>query len=155
MTLRTRPSSRQLAAWRAFLEAHHGVVALLADELEQAGLQLGFYDVLIHLSEAETPGLRMADLARRVLISRSGLTRLINRMEEEGLVLREPSPEDGRGYYVLPTPRGEAALRRASPTHLEGVHRHFSSLLTDEETEVLLAALARVARMANPVNTRR
>jgi DNA-binding MarR family transcriptional regulator len=152
--MRERPSPQQLAVWRVFLEAHHAVTGLLAEELEEEGLPIGFYDVLVQLSEANAPGLRMAELARRVLLSKSGLTRLVDRMEEEGLVDRRPSPEDGRGYYVMATPRGRAALRSASPTHLEGIARHFSSLLTGEETAVLWAALNRVAQSAVATSTR-
>ena len=90
----------------------------------------------------------MADLARRVLLSKSGLTRLVDRMVEQGLVRRRPSPEDGRGYYVVATRLGRNALRRASPGHLRGVAKHFTSLLTDDELKVITDAMNRVADSA-------
>jgi DNA-binding MarR family transcriptional regulator len=143
-----RPNREELAAWRAFLEAHHAVMAVLGEELEEIGLPIGFYDVLVQLSEGEPGGLRMADLARRVLLSKSGLTRLVDRMVGQGLVRRRPSPEDGRGYYVVATPLGRSALRRASPGHLRGVANHFTSLLTGDELRVITEAMNRVADSA-------
>ncbi len=146
--MKTRPTSDELAAWRAFLEAHHAVMAVLGEELEEIGLPIGFYDVLVQLTEAEPGGLRMAELARRVLLSKSGLTRLVDRMAGQGLVRRRPSPEDGRGYYVVATNLGRSALRQASPGHLRGVANHFTSLLTEEELRVVTRAMTRVADAA-------
>ena len=146
--MKTRPTREELAAWRAFLEAHHAVMAVLREELEEVGLPLGFYDVLVQLTEAEPAGLRMAELARRILLSKSGLTRLVDRMAGQGLVRRRPSPEDGRGYYVVVTNLGRNALRRASPSHLRGVAKHFTSLLTDEELKVITRTMNRVADAA-------
>jgi DNA-binding MarR family transcriptional regulator len=143
-----RPKREELAAWRAFLDAHHAVMAVLGEELEEIGLPIGFYDVLVQLSEGEPGGLRMADLARRVLLSKSGLTRLVDRMVRQGLVRRRPSPEDGRGYYVVATPLGRSALRRASPGHLRGVANHFTSVLTGDELRVITEAMNRVADSA-------
>lgn len=141
------PTREELAAWRAFLEAHHAVMAVLGEELEEIGLPIGFYDVLVQLTEAER-GLRMAELARRVLLSKSGLTRLVDRMAGQGLVRRRPSPEDGRGVYVVATNLGRAALRRASPGHLRGVSNHFTSLLTAAEVKVITGAMNRVTAAA-------
>lgn len=145
--MRNRPTRQELAAWRAFLEAHHAVMAVLGEELEDIGLPIGFYDVLVQLTEAER-GLRMAELARRVLLSKSGLTRLVDRMAGQGLVRRRPSPEDGRGTYVVATNLGRNALRRASPGHLRGVATHFTSLLTAEELVVITTAMNRIADAA-------
>jgi DNA-binding MarR family transcriptional regulator len=122
-------------------------MAVLGEELEEIGLPIGFYDVLVQLTEAER-GLRMAELARRVLLSKSGLTRLVDRMAGQGLVRRRPSPEDGRGFYVVVTNRGRSALRRASPDHLRGVVSHFTSLLTADELPVITRAMNRVADAA-------
>ena len=146
--MKNRPTRDELAAWRAFLEAHHAVMAVLGEELEEIGLPIGFYDVLVQLTEAEPGGLRMAELARRVLLSKSGLTRLVDRMASQGLVRRRPSPEDGRGYYVVATKLGRNALRRASPGHLRGVANHFTSLLTADEMKVITRAMTRVADAA-------
>jgi DNA-binding MarR family transcriptional regulator len=154
--MKSRPNREELAAWRAFLEGHHAVMAVLGEELENAGLPIGFYDVLVHLTEAGPGGLRMADLARRVLLSKSGLTRLVDRMVGQGLVRRRPSPEDGRGFYVVATSFGRLSLRRASPVHLRGIADHFTSLLTIEELRVITNAMNRVAESAGfgPVDQR-
>lgn len=145
--MKRRPTREELAAWRAFLEAHHAVTVVLSEELEEIGLPIGFYDVLVQLTEAER-GLRMSELARRVLLSKSGLTRLVDRMVGQGLVRRRPSPEDGRGFYVVATSLGRRALRRASPGHLRGVVNHFTSLLTAEELAVVTRVMTRVADAA-------
>lgn len=152
--VRSRPTRGQLKVWRAFLEAHHAITNTLSVELEVSGLSIGFYDVLVQLTEAGTDGLRMADLARRVLISKSGLTRLIDRMNGAGLVVRVPSPEDARGLRVLATPEGRAALRWASPIHLRGIATHFTSLLSEHELAVIGEALARVTRAASTAGAR-
>ena len=146
--VKIRPNREELAAWRAFLEAHHALMAVLGEELEEIGLPIAFYDVLVQLNEAGPGGLRMADLARRVLLSKSGLTRLVNRMVAQGLVTRRPSPEDGRGFYVEATKGGRQALRRASPAHLRGIANHFTSLLTGDEVRVITNAMTRVADAA-------
>lgn len=139
----------QLAAWRAFLEAHTYTTEILSRELkEEQDLPLSWYDVLVHLHEADDHQLRMQELADRVLLSKSGLTRLIDRMEREGLVLRRACPSDRRGTFAELTDHGIATLRRSAPTHLRGVREHFTSLLSDEEAEILESALDRVAAAA-------
>jgi DNA-binding MarR family transcriptional regulator len=147
-----RPQRAGLAAWRAFLEAHHAVVEALGDELERAGLSLSMYDVLVHLIEAGGAGLRMADLAQRVLLSKSGLTRLVDRMALAGLVTRQPSTADARVVHVVPTPAGIATFRRISPTHLRGVARHFTSMLSPEETVVITTTMGRLVQAASAAN---
>ena len=146
--MKSRPTREELAAWRAFLEAHHAITAVLGEELEEIGLPIAFYDVLVQLNESGPDGLRMVELARRVLLSKSGLTRLVDRMVQQGLVRRQPSPEDGRGYYILPTARGRKSLRRASPGHLRGVAIHFTSHLSADEIKAITNAMTRVAKAA-------
>lgn len=87
----------------------------------------------------------MRDLADRVLLSRSGLTRLVDRMVDADLVYRSPDPDDRRGTLACLTPAGTSALRAAAPVHLRGVQEHFGSVLQDDEVEVLRAAMERVA----------
>jgi DNA-binding MarR family transcriptional regulator len=99
----------------------------------EAGMPLAWYDVLLQLVEAPQHRLRMAELADRVLLSRSGLTRLVDRLQAEGLVCREPSPDDARGTYTVLTDAGYAALRRAAPVHLDGIRRHWLSHFSDDE----------------------
>jgi len=139
------------AAWRAFLEAHARTMARLGRELQEGeDLPLAWYDVLVHLSEGPSCGLRMQELADRVLLSQSGLTRLVDRMETEGLVERRRCADDGRGTLAVLTRAGMARLRRAFPSHLAGVREAFGDLLSDEEAEVMARALQRVAAASQP-----
>ena len=145
-----------LLAWRAFLEAHAHVSELLARELRDAeDLPLTWYDVMVQLSEAPDHELRMQELAAAVLLSKSGLTRLVDRMEAAGLVHRRRYPDDRRGTLARLTDQGYARLRATAPTHLKGVQQHFVDVLSDEEAEVLGRALARVAEHARTVDEAR
>lgn len=141
-----RIPARRLAAWRAFLEAHARVTEVLGRELrDEVQVPLAWYDVLVHLQEAEGQRLRMQELADAVLLSKSGLTRLVDRMESEGLVQRAACPDDRRGTFAELTPKGFELLRSTAPTHLRGVDEHFTSLLDEDEVEVLASALRRIA----------
>ena len=136
----------QLAAWRTFLEAHARTTELLARELKESeGIALTWYDVLVQLSEADGHRLRMQELAEQVLLSKSGLTRLIDRMERHHLVHRSACPSDRRGTFAELTPEGLAMLRKAAPTHLRGVREHFAELLDDDEAAMLTELLGRIA----------
>ena len=136
----------KLRAWVAFLEAHARTVELLTRELkDEEGLALSWYDVLVQLSEADDGQLRMQDLADAVLLSKSGLTRLIDRMETAGLVRREACPSDRRGTFAAITEEGMRTLRATYPTHARGVRQHFTDLLDDDEARVLERILRRIA----------
>ncbi len=139
-----RIDEERLAAWRAFLRAHVVVIDALGRELEAArGLPLTWYDVLVNLHAAGGRQ-RMHELARSVLLSKSGITRLVDRMEDAGLLTRETCPEDRRGMLAALTPAGRAALRAASPVHLRGLQEHFGRHLTDDEAAVLRSALEKL-----------
>ena len=136
-----------MRAWRAFLVAHARVTDTLATELEaETKLPLTWYDVLVQLSEADENKLRMQDLARAVLLSKSGLTRLVDRMASDGLVTREPCLDDRRGTFVCLSPAGRKRLDGASPTHLRGIAEHFTSYLTEAEAKTLHALLDRIVQ---------
>jgi DNA-binding MarR family transcriptional regulator len=140
---RTRPTREELAAWRAFLRAHAVLTrALEAELLAEQDLSLAAYDVLVQLAEAPERRLRMTELADLVLLSRSGVTRLVDRMEKSGLVSRCPVESDGRGVAAQLTDAGLSRLRTAARTHLAGVARHFAARLDDEDR----AALERISR---------
>ena len=140
------PGREGMAAWRAFLEAHARVTAQLERELMAAhGFGLPWYDVLVQLNEAPERQLRMTELASAVLLSKSGLTRVIDRMLEAGLVERMADRGDRRGVVVTLTAQGLNQLRTAAPTHLEGIQQHFAGLLEGDEAKVLAGALGRVA----------
>src|SRR5215210_5357769 len=109
----------ELGAWRGFLRVHAALVRALDAELDGLhGLPLTSYDVLIHLKAAPGKRLRMAELADSVLLSRSGVTRLVDRLEREGLLARDSCSSDGRGCFAVLTEAGERVLARARPTHL-------------------------------------
>lgn len=136
---------RKMAAWRAFLTAHARVTEALERELRDTeGLPLTWYDVLVQLSEADDHRLRMQELAARVLLSKSGLTRLIDRMEDEGYVTRYPCQDDRRGTYAQMTDAGYDTLKRTAPTHLAGIREHFADVVDGDEADVVAAALTRV-----------
>jgi DNA-binding MarR family transcriptional regulator len=139
---RSVPTREQLASWRTFLRAYALVNRVLEAELvAEQQLSLAAYDVLVQLYEAPGHRLRMTELADAVLLSRSGVTRLVDRLEKAGLVSRCPVAGDGRGVAAELTEAGATRLRTASRTHLTGVMRHFVEPLGDE-----LAELERISR---------
>lgn len=138
-------SAPELAAWRAFLRAHAHVTRQLENELQaDADLPLASYDVLVQLSEAPGRRLRMTDLADRVLLSRSGLTRLVDRLERGALVARAKCPSDARGTFTVLTDAGLQRLRDAAPAHLDGVREHMTRHLEPAELDVLTDLLTKL-----------
>src|SRR5215470_11101858 len=115
------------AFWRAFLRALTVVPRALEADLASQGLSLTDYCGLMHLSEAPGGRLRMSDLAGRCALSLSGTTRIVNRLEDQGLLRREPSASDGRSFDAVLTDAGFARLRRVWPVHLTSVRRHVIS----------------------------
>jgi DNA-binding MarR family transcriptional regulator len=151
MTVQQGLTRTELTAWRTFLRAHATIVrALETDLLAEHDLPLASYDVLVQLSEAPDRRLRMTDLAERVLLSRSGLTRLADRLEREGLLRREACPSDARGTLAVLTEAGLDRLRGAWPTHLRGVQERFASRLDADEMSQLGALLAKVVPDGTP-----
>jgi DNA-binding MarR family transcriptional regulator len=141
-----RVDARGMRAWRNLLRAHAQVTRVLEAELEEAhGLPLASYDVLVQLAETPDGALRMSELADAVLLSRSGLTRLVDRLVKEGLVERRSCPSDLRGTLAVLTPAGLARLRDASGTHLRGVARNVLSHYSPAELELLGDLLGRLA----------
>ena len=140
-----RPNAEQLAAWRMFLRAHASLTRRLeADLLFEHQLPLASYDVLVQLVEAPERRLRMTELADKVLLSRSGLTRLVDRLEREGLVRREACETDARGLFAVLTDEGFGRLRTAAPTHLRGIEDYVVSRFDDAELAALGALLGRL-----------
>jgi len=135
-----------MRAWRALLGAQHRLGRVLDLELQAAhGTTLADHEVLIILSEQPEGALRMADLADMLTISRSGLTRRVDRMAAVGLVSRERCASDGRGVFARITPAGWRALEVATPVHVAGVRRHFVEALDPDELDFLALALEKVA----------
>lgn len=141
----TRLDERELAAWRGLLRVHAAMTKELDAELEhEHGLALSSYDVLLTLAEAPGRSMRMSDLADSVLLSRSGLTRLVDRLERDGLIERRECPSDRRGQLAVLLPAGRRMLATAQRTHLDGVRRRFLDDLDDEQLEQLAAVWERV-----------
>lgn len=132
-------------AWRSWLTAITLVPEQLGRELQAAhGLTFADYDILVRLSESEDHRLRMRDLARKTLVSRSRLTHQIDRMERAGLVARSVCEEDGRGLLAVMTDKGWQLLQAAAPEHVESVRRHLVDVLTPEELTALGTASAKL-----------
>jgi DNA-binding MarR family transcriptional regulator len=136
----------ELGAWRGLLRVHAGMTkALDAELVREHGLPLSSYEVLLFLADAPDGRLRMSELAEGVLLSRSGLTRLVDRMEREGLLRRERCEDDARGYHALITDKGRELFGRARRTHLDGVRERFLSRLSPEELRTLARLWEKVA----------
>jgi DNA-binding MarR family transcriptional regulator len=138
------PSERGLAAWQALLQAHATLMRRLELDLaEESGLALADFDVLAQLALAGGE-LRMTDLAQRALISRSGMTRRVARLVNQGLVRREAADGDARTVVVALTDAGVARLGETAPIHLRGVAELFVARLNDKELAALRSALDKV-----------
>ena len=139
----------ELRAWRGMLRAHGALAKALDAQLEAAhGLQLSSYEVLMYLADAEDQRMRMCDLASSILLSRSGLTRLVDRLQREGLLERVACSDDARGAFAKLTPLGRERLAAARVTHLAGVRAMFLDLFTPEELEMLGGSWDRVLERA-------
>lgn len=127
------------------LRAHSAITKSLdAELLSQHGISLSSYEVLLHLDNAEDGRLRMSDLAQLAVLSRSGLTRLVDRLARDEMLVRESCPSDARGSFARLTPAGRERLIAARPTHLEGVRRVFLSNLTASEQQALAECWAKI-----------
>src|SRR6266571_3934699 len=136
----------RLNAWGAFLMAHKALENILNRELESAcGLPLTWFDALAQLRMAPTQRLTMTQLATALLFSKSGLTRLVDRMEGAGLVQRLARPGDRRSLHIALTDAGEQKFRKALPIHLDHVKRHFAAHIEDDEAAAVESALVRMA----------
>ena len=141
----TALDDKRLAAWQAFLRVYTTVIPSLECELREAGgLPLVWYNVLMHLHKASTGALRLQDLAEAIVLSQSGLTRLLDRMAEAGLIDRKPCPHDRRGAYAVLTPAGKASLEQARPVYLRGIEQHFMQYLTEEDVQALTGAFLKI-----------
>lgn len=135
----------ELRAWRGMLRAHAALTKALDADLEaEHGIPLTSYEVLLHLAAAGDQRMRMSELADSVVLSRSGLTRLVDRMEREGLLARGSCPSDARGSFAILTDAGREKLAAARGTHLAGIRARFLDRLSVQEQEILAACWERV-----------
>src|SRR5438309_1070865 len=138
------PGRRGFEAWRSLLRAHATLMRRLDTDLErETGLALADFDVLAQLATADGE-LRMTELADRALISRSGMSRRVARLVDEGLVRRDRAPSDARGVVVALTDAGMARLAETAPAHARGISQLFVAQLDDQELALLERALAKV-----------
>jgi DNA-binding MarR family transcriptional regulator len=137
---------QETRAWRAFVGINSTVLPLLDQELSrEMGLNLSQYEVLLWLNDAADNAVRMSELASKVVLSPSGITRAVDQLERRGFVERRVCDSDRRGFLAVLTPEGKSQLRRASATHVRGVREHFTSRLSTQELEQLASLLEQVA----------
>lgn len=139
----------RLAPWRAFLLAHARVSRRLDEELRaEHDLSFAEYDAILTIAQAPERRIRMGQLAEEVLLSKSGVTRLIDRLVQDGLVERSACAADARGAEAVLTEHGLARLRAASRTHLRGISEHFLAVMDTVALENLERSMTAVARQA-------
>jgi DNA-binding MarR family transcriptional regulator len=131
-------------AWRALLEGHRDLIRFLEEEFVRgAGVELQYYDVMFHVSEV-VEGRRMTDLAEAVVLTKSGLTSLVDRMERDGLLERRPDPTDRRATRIVLTQAGKERFEAVSRHHRGVVRRIFTSRVTEEEARVIVDVMERL-----------
>jgi DNA-binding MarR family transcriptional regulator len=146
MVMTETDRSVHLQAWHALLRAQAGVAGNLERELMAAeGLPLAWFEVLLVLDQASDGALRLQRLMDTVLMTKSGVSRLVDRMEAAGLVVRSGCPSDRRGAFAVITELGREKLHRATPIHSGGIERHLGKVLDAEEAARLRDALSAVA----------
>jgi len=134
-----------LAAWRTFITVHATLIEKIEQDLAAAEcIPLTWYDVLVELVETLEGRLRMSELASRVVLSRSTLTHLVERMEREQLITRERCGSDRRGAYAVITEQGRTALRKAWPIYASGIQRYFAQHLESQEVQTITRGLVRI-----------
>src|SRR4051794_12781320 len=145
------PSPERLRAWRLYFESALALHDVLDAELERdAGISLRWYDALVHLEE--TPdGLRMNELAERILYSKSGFTRVVDRLEEAGLVRRIRPVNDRRSILVVLTDAGRDTMEQARRRHRHAIEQHFSRHLSDTDIKALARALEKISAHVRPL----
>jgi len=141
----------RLAPWRAFILAHARVSRRLDEELRaEHDVSLAEYETLLTIAQAPGRRIRMGQLAQEVLLSKSGVTRLMDRLVGDGLAERSVCVADGRGAEAVLTDRGLARLRAASDTHLRGISEHFLAVVDPTDLDSLERSMTAMARHAGP-----
>lgn len=143
------PQDPRIEPWRAFLQAHARLTRRLDEELRaEHDLSLAEYDALLTIADAPDRRIRMRQLADRVILSKSGVTRLIDRLVLDGLVQRDACLSDARGAEAVLTRAGLDRLRRASRTHLRGIDEHFLSAIDEADLSVIQRSMRAVSERA-------
>jgi len=141
----TLPDETAINAWARLVRARQLVLDNIEADLKAAGLPpLRWYDVLLELHRAGAAGMRQFEIGAAILLTKHNLSRLLDRLENEGLLARYACEEDGRGARVRITPQGRALLKRMWAVYGPAIGRHFSEHFSARETEQLAALLGRV-----------
>ena len=145
MATKTTTRPRQIDAWISFLRAHAAITRELSAQLQREhGLTLTDYEVLLHLSHAESGRMRRVDLAQQIVLTASGITRLLEGLERSGFVCKETCASDARVSYAKLTDEGAAKLKVAAETHLRGIDELFLGRYSGSELTTLGELLARL-----------
>jgi DNA-binding MarR family transcriptional regulator len=148
-TGRVAPDDPRLDAWRAFLIAHARLFRRLDEELRvEHALSLPEYETLLQIAQAPERRMRMSQIASRVLLSKSGVTRLVDRLVADGFVERSQCSSDARGAEAGLTPAGLERLRAAATTHLRGIERYFLSAVEGDDLAVLGRMMESISQLA-------
>lgn len=143
-------------AWRSMLELRLRLMAIFEAELEaELDVDLTTYDALLHVYEAGPDGIRMTDLSGRLVVSKSGVTALVDRLEGRGLLERVPDPKDRRAIRVAITEEGTRVFRAAAKVHLAGIEHHFTSHVTEDEARTILEVMERISHAEEIGRSRR
>jgi DNA-binding MarR family transcriptional regulator len=130
-------SKQQQQYWRSFLSVMQLLPDIFSHDLKEHGLSLSDYEILVRLSEADERAIRMSELARLTLSTRSRLTHQVDRLEEQGLITRYTCSQDKRGLWAELTDNGYALLVSLAPIHVQSVRRNLVDVLSEEELELL------------------
>jgi DNA-binding MarR family transcriptional regulator len=133
-------------AWSALLRLHAALVPVLDADVQRTGVPLSWYDVLLELSTASPDGMRMAELGDAVVLSRSRVSRVVDELEQAGLVRRVPNPDDRRSSYATLTEQGRAQFRKAAPVYLESIRRRLGARLSARDARLLRRLLETALR---------
>jgi DNA-binding MarR family transcriptional regulator len=137
-------NSREDRAWRTFVYAHYQLEVHLSRRLQESGLSGADYEVLAVLSALDGDRMSARDLSKALIWEKSRLSHQVRRMEKDGLIRREPNPDDARSTMVRLLPAGRAAIEKAAPGHVDDVRRNFIDLLTPAELDTLAALHERI-----------
>jgi DNA-binding MarR family transcriptional regulator len=138
-------NTEQAGVWKMFLRAHASIMRTMESDIQRThDISISWYDVLTQLSLAEGKRMTHTRLGERILVTGGGVTRLVDRMAREGLVVRRASRNDRRTSYVVLTKKGESVLAEATPQVIETVQQNFLQHLRDDEIPVIRRLLARV-----------
>lgn len=142
----------RLTAFGLLHETHTGTLAVVSPELESFGFTISTFEVMLRLARSAEQRLRMSELTAQCTITSSGLTRVVDRLEAAGHVVREPCESDRRGYFAVLTPQGLDVLLKALPSHIATLDRTFASALEPGELETFLGTLHRIRSVVLPAS---